>query len=407
MIKAALLAAFILWPWPGAAPARPPASIVVATARGEARVAVSVERGHPALPAPPLSGLLPLEVSRDGDWATVAFAGHPFRFLLDAPVVGLDGRLVPLVGGAYVARDTLFLPLQWLTAHVPAMFREAYRWDPVAARFEDARMTPVVRHTTPSAIAAEVRPASEAARTAGLRMAHKVVVDAGHGGRDAGTVGLRLPRGVQEKHVALAIAQKLRTELEARGIDVLMTRTTDTLINLFERAPMCRADCDLFVSIHVNSLEPRRGYESVSGLETYFLSEARTADARRVAAVENAALRYEMDAAAQESALDFILKDLHTNEYLRESAQLAEFVQRLAQAVHPGERRHVSQAGFAVLGTARRPAILVETGFGTNRTDAGFISSPDGQKKLAAAIADGIVAYLKHYESKILAESGP
>ena len=408
MIHAALLAALALAPPPDAA--SPPASIVVATARGEARVAVSMERGHPALPAPPLSGLLPLDVSRDGDWAIVAFAGQPFRFLLGAPVVGVDGRLSPLVGGAYVARDTLFLPLQWLTTHVPAMFREAYRWDPIAARFEDARMTPVVRRTTPAATAPATpwRPASTAARRAGLRYTHQVVLDAGHGGVDPGNPGRFLPRGVQEKHITLAVALRLRDELIERGVEVGMTRTTDTLIGLEDRAPMCSGECDLFVSIHVNSLAPRRGYEQVSGVETYFLSEARTADARRVANMENAALRYEMDdEAAQQSALAFIMKDLHTNEYLRESALLAEFVQRTAQVVHPGERRRVSQARFVVLGTARRPAILVEVGFATNRSDAAFMHSQSGQKKLAAAIADGIVEYLKQYEHKILAEDGP
>ncbi len=413
MSHAVLLAAVLaLWPSPDVPGDRAPTSIVVATARGEARVTVSMERGHPALPAPPLAGLLPLEVSRLGDWATVAFAGQPFRFLLEAPAVVLEGRVVPLVGGAYMARDTLFLPLQWLTTHVPAMFREAYRWDPIAARFEDARMTPVVRHTTPTAGSAAAarpwQPAGTEARRAGLRFAHQVVVDAGHGGVDPGNPGRFLPRGVQEKHITLAVALRLRDELTDRGIEVGMTRTTDTLIGLEDRAPMCSGECDLFVSIHVNSLAPRRGYDQVSGIETYFLSEARTADARRVANMENAALRYEMgDEAAQQSALAFIMKDLHTNEYLRESALLAEHVQRAGQAVHPGERRHVSQARFVVLGTARRPAILVEVGFATNRSDAAFMDSESGQKKLAAAIADGIVEYLTQYESKILVEGAP
>jgi N-acetylmuramoyl-L-alanine amidase len=360
---------------------------------------------------PLLAALLPLETGVAGGWATVAFAGQPFRFLLDAPAFVFQGRTVPLVGGAYLARDTLFVPLQWLTVYVPRVFQEAYRYDPVAARFEDARLTPVVRHVareSPSLPAAPRPELSAAARRSGFQLRHKVVVDAGHGGRDPGNPGLFLPRGLQEKHVTLAIARELRKELQARGVSVILTRTGDTLINLLERAPMCRQDCDLFVSVHLNSLPRRRGYEEVRGFETYFLDESRTADAARVARMENEALRYELeDPAGDGDPLAFIMKDLHANEYLRESALLAELVQQRAAAVHPGGGRHVSQARFAVLGTARRPAILIEAGFATNRGDARFLASESGQRQLAEAIADGIVEYLLQYERKVLAGAAP
>lgn len=382
-----------------------PNTIVVATARGEMSVQVTVERGHPALAVPALAALLPVEAQLAAGWATVGFADHPFRFLLDAPVFVFRGRTEPLVGGAYVARDTLFVPLQWLTVFVPQVFREAYHYDPIAARFEDARLTPVIRHGVVSAApASDPRGVSAAARASGFRMPHKVVIDPGHGGRDAGTIGRHLPRGVNEKHVTLAIARELRTELEARGVSVIMTRTTDAFVNLLDRAPMCRNDCDLFISIHVNSLRPRRGYEQVRGFETYFLDEARTADAARVAQMENEAIRYEIDASAPEGdALAFIVKDLHTNEYLRESALLADLVQAKGASVHPGKGRHVSQARFAVLSTARRPAILIETGFATNPSDGRFIASSSGQRRLAKAIANGVVEYLRLYEKKVLA----
>ena len=104
--------------------------------------------------------------------------------------------------------------------------------------------------------------------------------------------------------------------------------------------------------------------------------------------------------------MSFIFKDLHTNEYLRESALLADAVQSHAARVHPGRNRGVSQARFAVLGAARRPAVLVETGFATNREDAAFLSSATGQQRLAAAIADGVAVYLRQYEDKILAGAG-
>ena len=78
-------------------------------------------------------------------------------------------------------------------------------------------------------------------------------------------------------------------------------------------------------------------------------------------------------------------------------------VQEAGAKVHPGRNRGVSQARFAVLGTARRPAILVETGFATNRGDAAFLASATGQQQLAEAIAEGIEAYLRRYEEKVLA----
>jgi N-acetylmuramoyl-L-alanine amidase len=176
------------------------------------------------------------------------------------------------------------------------------------------------------------------------------------------------------------------------------------LVDLRERARMCDKDCDLFVSIHVNSLPRRRGYERVSGIETYFLSEARTAEAQRVAAMENDALRYETSYDIdKDNQFAFILKDLQRNEYLRESAKLAEDVQESAAAASPGEDRGVSQAAFVVLSTAHRPAILVETGYSTNAADARFLVSPQGQRRLASAIADGIVQYLVQYERKTAA----
>src|SRR2546427_560433 len=113
-----------------------------------------------------------------------------------------------------------------------------------------------------------------------------------------------------------------------------------------------------------------RRADRVSGVETYFLSDAKTEDQQRVAQMENEAISFETGtSSAATGPLGFILRDLQVNEYLRESAQLAQLVQDSAARIHPGGDRGVQQAGFTVLTTARRPAILVETGFATNRTD--------------------------------------
>jgi N-acetylmuramoyl-L-alanine amidase len=181
-----------------------------------------------------------------------------------------------------------------------------------------------------------------------------------------------------------------------------MTRTSDTLIALGDRGGYCTEACDLFVSLHVNALARRRGYTDIRGFETYFLAEAKTEDAARVAQMENEAVRFEGGASAEQQAvgLDFILKDLQLNEHLRESARAAELVQRHLRTAHTGESRGVKQAGFMVLTTARRPAILVELGYSTNPQDGQLLTTRSTQKAMAAALADAIVDYLRDYERK-------
>lgn len=388
---------------PGERAAAVPGTLTVATSRGEVAVPVRMDRGHPALAAARLAELLPLSLQTSESWALVTFGGQPFRFLLDGALF-LDGdQRVPLVGGAYLGGDTLFLPLQWLTDYVPRVFHEAYRYDPLAFRFEEAALAPVVRAAPPPAVAPRTGMVPRALPPGSpLHAAHTVVIDPGHGGNDPGNPGLAFPAGVREKDVTLGISQALKAELERRGVSALLTRTADVLIDLRERAGICAKACDLFVSVHVNSVPRRSGSQGVNGFETYFLDEARTAEAQRVAAMENDALRYDTSSQVGRSdRFSFILKDLQTNEYLRESAALAEAVQAHGARVHPGADRGVSQARFVVLSTARRPAILVETGFSTNPRDARFLVSPDGQRRLARAIADGIVEYLVAYERKI------
>jgi N-acetylmuramoyl-L-alanine amidase len=338
-------------------------------------------------------------VETTGSWAIVTFGGRAFRFLLDAALF-LDGdQAVPLVGGAYLTGDSVFVPLQWLADYVPRVFHEAYHYDPLASRFEETSLAPVVRAPPPAPVVAD---APSLPPGSPLHASHTVVIDPGHGGSDPGNPGVAFPRGVHEKDITLAIGKALKQELEGRGVRVLLTRTSDVLIDLRERARLCTRACDLFVSIHVNSVPRRAGYQQADGFETYFLDEARTAEAQRVAAMENDALRYDTGSdLGRNDQFAFILKDLQTNEYLRESAALAEAVQARGAAVHPLADRGVSQARFVVLSTARRPAILVETGFSTNPSDARFLASSSGQRKLAQAIADGIVEYLVAYERKI------
>jgi N-acetylmuramoyl-L-alanine amidase len=99
--------------------------------------------------------------------------------------------------------------------------------------------------------------------------------------------------------------------------------------------------------------------------------------------------------------LAFIVHDMEQNEHLRESSELAATMQQRLAAMHPGPNRGVKQAGFRVLLTALMPAVLVEIGFGTNPDEARYISSPAGQRKLAAAIAEAALRYLGQYERRM------
>ncbi len=397
---AMLLVAAAVPAGPSTEPAAP-AAVVIATSRGTRAVPVSTERGHPALPADELSILLPMSTRWGVDgWITVDFGGQAFRFLLNAPIFEFRNRIIHVVGGAYMHRDSLFVPLQWLAEYVPRTFREAYRYDPLAARFEQVGMTPVASRVSqpPSSgsFGAAVEDAPAAARGLGLKRKHRVVVDAGHGGGDSGTLGGNLV----EKNLALAISSLLQEELERRGIEAVLTRTTDVLIPWSRRAPRCRDDCDLFVSIHVNALERAPGYRNIGGLETYFFDYRRQNAPDRLEQRENSSLRYQpQEDRISDDPVTTILSDLEENEYMRESAQLADLVREYAGRAHPNGSRKVVQRNFQVLRWATRPAILVETGYSTNRRDAEFLSSREGRRRLARGIADGIVQYLLRYET--------
>ena len=376
-----------------------PAAVTVTSAGGDTRVPVQQDRfGAPVLPASQLLAALGGTIKLSDSWADVTVSRQAFRFLLGAPLYVFSSKVRTLAASATVAGDTLYLPLQFVAEVIPYFLGERYRYDARAARLTDLGAKPLAT--------GRGGPGERLAN--GLRPGHIVTIDPGHGGVDPGNPGTYFPRGVKEKHVTLQIGLLLREELKRRGIGVRMTRTTDTLIALGDRGAFCTEACDLFVSLHVNSLARRKGYTDVRGFETFFLAEARTEDAARVARMENEAVRFEsgQDAIGAPGGLDFILKDLQLNEHLRESARLAELVQRQLGGVHSGDNRGVKQAGFRVLTTARRPAILVELGYSTNPQDGRILTQRTSQRAMAGALADAIVEYLRDYERKIgLADS--
>lgn len=334
-----------------------------------------------------------------GRWK-VNVPGVTFTLVDGVPFASTQSGPVPLAVAPLLRNGALFLPLEML-ADIGPRIGGGIAWDP---RLRELRALTgaVARGGTPSRASTPTAPVRRAAPAARRRL---IVVDAGHGGPDA---GMRGPIGqrttLYEKDITLAVAKRLAHDLEGRGVNVLMTRTTDTLIALGDRGKIANAaKGDLFISIHVNAANPNwKDPGAARGFETYFLAEAKTEDERRVAKMENEVVRFESSGdPEQENGLGFILKDMAQNEQLRESSDLAETIQSHLKQVHPGPSRGVKQAGFMVLVTAFMPAVLVEIGFGTNPAEAAYLSGDAGQRAIAGAVADAAMEYLSHYERRV------
>ena len=370
-------------------------SLTVASPRGQQRLSVRNARGFPALRVSDLAQVLSVESGMlHGGTTALRVAGQQFDLVLDAPYFRYRNNIYVLAGAPYLAGDSLFVPLQFAVEFLPRLLAGRFRFDSAQQRLEEL-----------PAAAAAPNPAPESPSAPARRVTRVVVIDPGHGGRDVGMLG---PIGqapfLREKDVTLAIGRELAAELGRRGVRAVLTRTTDTLIALRDRGRMAGAEsADLFISIHVNAANPRwRDAAGARGFETYFLAEARTEDALRVAQMENESVRFETSADAPSGdPLAFILNDLAQNEHLRESGRLAELIEGDLGRVHPGESRGVKQAGFAVLSTSYTPAVLVEIGFGSNPDEARYLTSTSGQRRLSRAIADAVAKYLAEYERRI------
>jgi N-acetylmuramoyl-L-alanine amidase len=224
-----------------------------------------------------------------------------------------------------------------------------------------------------------------------------IVVDAGHGGEDLGAVGRR---GVREKDVVLGVALELARLLNADPkFKAILTRSDDRFVPLKRRAEIANeANADVFISLHANSA-PRK---TARGFETFFLSAAKSDEARATEQLENASLRFEeSNEASGTDDLDFILTDLLQNQFLVESADLAQAIQaEFAKSLSVPDRG-VNQAGFVVLYQAYMPAVLVETGFVSNAEEELWLAGRTNQKKLAAALYRSIVSFRQLSEQKL------
>jgi N-acetylmuramoyl-L-alanine amidase len=224
-------------------------------------------------------------------------------------------------------------------------------------------------------------------RALGLKIG-RIVVDAGHGGHDSGTLG---PGGIEEKEVVLDVALRLGKLLRQRmGADVIYTREDDSFIPLEERTAIAnRAQADLFISVHANSSSD----PTARGVETYYLNFTTSPDALEVAARENAV----SDESIHE--LSGLVKKITLKDKIDESREFAADVNSSLYAGlehdNPGLRdRGVKKAPFVVLIGANMPSILAEISFLTNTDDATQLRDPHYRQRIAEALYRGVAKYV-------------
>ncbi|HBC45859.1 MAG TPA: hypothetical protein DEO84_00205 [candidate division Zixibacteria bacterium] len=224
-----------------------------------------------------------------------------------------------------------------------------------------------------------------------------IVIDPGHGGEDKGAVG---PSGTKEKDITLKIAKEIYKLLKDDGrFKPVMTRQDDVFVPLSQRTALANSmGGDIFVSIHANAAKNKKA----AGVIAFSLAEAKSDQARAAATLENSAIRFEKvdDQKQYKTDLDFTLRDMVQTEYLRESVDLADIMEKGMVKNTKIESRGVDQAGFFVLDKAYMPAVLLETAFISNKQDEKKLKSDDFQQKTAKAVYDAIVAFKERYESQ-------
>ena len=229
-----------------------------------------------------------------------------------------------------------------------------------------------------------------------LSTINKVVIDAGHGGKDPGCHG----ESAYEKHVCLSMALMLGSMIEDRypEIEVLYTRKTDVFVELAERAKIAnRNDADLFICIHANAASPQ-----AYGTETYVLGLHRTDAQQRVAERENSTIHLEDDKGEKYKDFDLspdaiIARQLQLSVFLDQSINFASKLQKEFKAIGR-YNRGVKQAGFLVLYKTTMPSVLIETGFLTNPTEEKFLSDSTTQRKMARSMFTAFQKYKSELE---------
>jgi N-acetylmuramoyl-L-alanine amidase len=234
-------------------------------------------------------------------------------------------------------------------------------------------------------------------RALGLKIG-RIVIDAGHGGHDTGTIG---PTGLMEKDLCLDLALRVGKLIETRlpAAEVVYTRSDDTFVPLEQRTASANsAKADLFLSIHANSSDDPK----ISGIETYYLNFNASPGAMDVAARENAT------AQSNVHDLEDIVEKIARNEKIEESRDFATDIQESLskQAGNTERSRGVRKAPFVVLIGADMPSVLAEVSFLSNPTEEQWLKKPDNRQRIAEGLYRGIETYL-HSTNSLASATAP
>ena len=335
----------------------------------------------PAIPLPPVHVIPVPDADQADEWEPVAFNALPDNWMSLANVRA--PRKLMIVSARSVAPAAAYTP----PANTP----------PVKAPFINTttKVLPALRTAGPVGTARASADASASlTRALGLKI-NRIVIDAGHGGHDDGTIGAN---GVLEKDVVLDVALRLATLVQTRlGAEVVLTRSDDTFVPLTERTAIANQyKADLFLSIHANSSPA----SSVAGTETFLLNLHSSPGAISVAARENAG----SDQSVGE--LRDLIQSIAQNDKIAESTTFATDIQdaifaQAAKGNSVARDRGVKRAPFVVLIGARMPSVLAEIGFLSNAKDESNLGKGDYRQKVAESLYRGIAQYsqsLSHFE---------
>jgi N-acetylmuramoyl-L-alanine amidase len=254
-----------------------------------------------------------------------------------------------------------------------------------------------LRAVTPSDVASPARRTATGERSMirvlGLKV-NRIVIDPGHGGHDAGTIG---PTGLREKDLVLDVSRRLGALIEERmGSQVVYTRSDDRFVPLEERTSIANANqADLFLSIHANSSPVR----TASGVETYYLNFTTSREALEVAARENA------ESSMTINDLEGLLQKIALKDKVDESREFAQRIQNAlcASSMKAARNRDrgIRKAPFVVLIGASMPSVLAEIGFVSNAQDERLLRRSETRQKIAEALYKGLSQYaatLSHFQ---------
>lgn len=237
-----------------------------------------------------------------------------------------------------------------------------------------------------------------------------LVIDAGHGGRDAGATRDR----IKEKDINLKVALSLGALIEQNHPDVkiIYTRKKDVFVELNERANIAnRAKADLFISIHVNAVPKSTG---VSGTETFVLGLSRSDDNLEVAKRENSVILLEDNYEQKYEGFDpnsiesYIIFEFLQNKFMEQSITFASYIQKEFSRTAKRIDRGVKQAGFLVLRQVSMPSVLIELGFVSNTNERNYLTSKNGQDNLCKSIYGAFLKYKTEHDRKsVVASTSP